>query len=139
MADKIVLDTNVVVDAIWHRDRHCSDAIYAAKEKRHSIVVCRKLLDEYRKILRGNGNDVGMITDRLLMQFLPVDLMEERDTPTVEIDFGPLEDRFHMQLAINAGACCHVTKDKDVLAEGSKMSRLGVKEVNPKRCADCWQ
>lgn len=85
---RVVVDANVVVDAIWHEDQHCSSAIYAAKGKRHTFVVCTKLLNEYRKVLRGNANDVGAITDRFLMQFLPLEFMEKYDDPSVEIDFG---------------------------------------------------
>lgn len=64
-------------------------------------------------------------------------IIPSNDAPTVcdrkgnKITFGPLEDRFHMQLAVDSQSDFHVTWDRAILAEAANMASFGVAEVNP--------
>jgi len=127
---KVVLDTNVVVDHLLTRDRHSSNTLYHIKDReRHKIIVCEKLLREYRDNPALSG--LPGVVDRLLMNALPVERMEKLPDPQIKIRFGPQEDRFHMQLAIDATAKYHVSKDGAVLACVTLMFDRGVLEVHP--------
>jgi len=133
---KVVLDTNVVVDHICAKDVSCSAAVNAVRCHRHFLLVCNRLLKEYRGVLCKGDQQMYAVIDKLLLQMFPIELMQKYDDPRVRIEFGPLEDRFHMQLAIDAGANYHVTKDAAVLAEATKMQRFNVRETHPRRYVD---
>ena len=134
---KVVLDTNVVVDHILAQDERCSQVVNRVKQRRNTVVVCEKLLREYRDALVGNQQQMNAVINLILIQMLPVELLESHRDPTIRIQFGPEHDRFHMQLAINARSDCHITKDGAVLAERAKMSEFGVREVHPASCTSC--
>lgn len=142
-SSKIVIDTCVVVGAYRREDEHCSRAIERFKKQRHTLVVCEQLIREYRGTICRGDPQLYSVVDRLLFaRWLRLDL-KRRPDPEVRIPFGPPEDRFHMQLAIDARAgdpscaVCHVTKDGGVLAEAESMGRYGVNEVHPESCAEC--
>ena len=60
-------------------------------------------------------------------------LGDRRQDPTVRITFGPKEDRFHMQLAIDYRAGYHVSRDKKVLAAAGDLMIAGkVKGCDPR-------
>lgn len=123
---------NVVLNCVRSVDDESRAAIGVAKNLRHIIVVCERLLNEYRRSLVGGGpRHLFTYYDRMVMQILPSDLLERKDDPSVLIQFGPEEDRFHMQLAIDEGCGFHVSWDKGVLAEVGNIGRFGVAEVNP--------
>ena len=129
---KVVFDANVVLNCIRAVDDESRAAIGVAKNLRHVIVVCERLLNEYRRALvRGGPRHLFAYYDRLVMQILPREFMERNDDPVVLIQFGPEEDRFHMQLAINARCDYHVSWDRAVLREAENMARFGVTELNP--------
>jgi hypothetical protein len=65
------------------------------------------------------------------MQVFP-DLWEKYEDPVVRIEFGPIEDRFHMQLAIDSASNYHVSLDQGVLREADNMAQFGVTEVTPR-------
>lgn len=129
---KVVFDTNVVVSTIWARDPDSGAAISLSKTLRHIIVVCEKLLREYRGVLAQGNRQMYSLVDLLLMQVFPIDLLDKRADPVVSIDFGPEEDRFHMQLAIDSASDHHVSWEHAVLAEAHRMAQYGVAEVNPR-------
>lgn len=128
---KVVLDTNIIVDHVRAEDRDCSNAIHAMKSHRHVQVVCEKLLGEYRGVLCQGNQQLYAVVDGFLRQMLPSALMLKQPDPQVRIGFGPLEDRFHLQLAIDARADYHVTKDKRILEESANMKRFSVQETHP--------
>ena len=133
---KVVLDTNVVVDHICANDVSCSAAVNAVNRHRHFLVVCNRLLKEYRGVLCKGDQQMYAVIDKFLLQMLPIELMQKYKDPQVQITFGPTEDRFHMQLAIDAGADFHVTKDGAILAEAREMQRFNVRETHPRGYVD---
>lgn len=74
--------------------------------------------------------------DRLLMNTLPAWIWERGSNPEESIDFGPSEDRYHMELAINYQAAYHITRDRGVLAEAGRMAEHGVCGCHPKKYVD---
>ena len=128
---KVVLDTNVLVDHLLARCRHSTATIYHLKERTdHKVVVCDKLLSEYRDNPAVTG--IRPVFDSLLMNHMPLERMERHPDPVVRIAFGPEEDRFHMQLAIDARVQYHVSKDAGVLNCSTPMDDQGVREIHPR-------
>lgn len=128
---RVVLDTNVIVDHMRARDIKCSEALTETIKRQHVAIVCEKLLREYRKILAGGNPQFHSFVDCHIMQLFQGKALLRFEDPKIRIDFGPQEDRFHMQLAIDAGAAYHVTKDGEILAETDNMARFGVNEAHP--------
>ena len=128
---KVVIDTCVVIGHFHLQDANCSQALHALRRKGHQMVVCKKLLDEYRGILCRSNKQMYSVIDTILMTTLPIDLMVKYHDPKVRIEFGPPEDRFHMQLAIDSQASYHVSRDKGVLSEAKNMRKYNVEEVSP--------
>lgn len=124
---KVLFDASVVVHYIWEQDDLCRDAMNRARTVRHRHVVCEKLLNEYRGVIARKSGQWFQIVGIRLMSVLPEHLLERHPDPTVMIDFGPEEDRFLLQLAMNASADFLVTRDCGVLAVANEMS---VHEVN---------
>lgn len=129
---RVVVDTCVLLGHLCLEEHYSSDALHTIKHEQHKMLVCRKLLMEYRKKLCNGSLDMQRYVDRFLMSVLPIELMEKCEDPQVQIDFGPTEDRFHMQLAIDQGADYHISKDNGVLAEAEKMMEYGVEELHPR-------
>lgn len=128
---RVVFDTNVFVDHIHLKRRAASYALQTASAERHVMVTCEKLLRELRGVLcRGNDAMYSYI-DRMIMQMYPIDCVEKHPNPQIRISFGPQEDQFHMQLAIDARAAFHVTSDRGVLECEICMREHGVNVLRP--------
>jgi predicted nucleic acid-binding protein len=127
----VVLDTNVVVAHVFGEDPNCSTAVVEAR-RGERVIVCEKLLREYRDQLACGSIELYGTATRQLMRLFP-NLVKSNVDPQIRIDFGPVEDRFHMQLAIDYHAEFHVTKENKILDEHAKMLALGVKEVHPQQ------
>lgn len=136
---KVVIDTNVVVDHFRATDGDSSNALVVVKSGGHEVLVCQKLLWEYRNVLSSGAPQMRSLADVYLMQLFP--RMRQCSEPRVRITFGPIEDRFHMQLAIDNKAGYHVSRDREVLAAASDMLAAGaVKACHPREfVADCGQ
>lgn len=124
---RVVIDTNVVVDHYRAEDSDASAAIVAVKKACHEVVACEKLLREYRKHLSNGSQQMYSLVDLFLLQVMPG--LRKYPDPEVRIAFGPVEDRFHMQLAIDKKAGYHVSKDKGVLAAAGDMMLAGAVKV----------
>ncbi len=130
---RVVLDTNVVAGHLLAEDGSCTEVIRHVKDAGHRLVVCEKLLREYRGVIAGGYEQLYSIVDVLLFhRLLSLEQVEKRENPVVRICFGPEEDRFHLQLAIDAKAKYHVTKDRGVLDTRDDMRAYGVHVVGPK-------
>lgn len=120
---KVVIDTCVLVDHLWAEDESASGAIVLVKRKGYEVAVCDKLLGEYRGVLSRGSRQLYSLIDLQLLQILPK--MKKYANPTVLITFGPVEDRFHLQLAIDVKAVYHVSQDKGVLAAAGDLMVAG--------------
>lgn len=131
---KVVVDTCVVVGAYRREDGYCRLALDSIGKKRHRAVMCPKLWGEYKKHLGGHqmaGLIFAMITQRWL------ELEWHSDPDPIWVDFGPNEDRFHMQLAIDTACLCHVSKDNGVVTASKRMKEHGVNGVHAESCITC--
>lgn len=130
---RVVLDTNVVAGHILAEDGSCTEVLRHLKDAGHKVVVCEKLLREYRGVIAQGNRQLYSIVDVFLFQrLLSLHQVEKRENPVIRICFGPEEDRFHLQLAIDAKAKYHVTKDRGVLDTRDDMRAYGVHVVRPK-------
>ena len=129
----VVFDANVMYDHMYGFDESCSEAYATAARSKHKLVVCEKLLREYRGILARESQQMYAHVQMWLQRTLPWHLVETHPDPDVRIDFGPPEDRFHMQLAVDARALFHVTKDRGVLRTAAQMKSHGVTGCRPER------
>ena len=106
-------------------------ALSLAREDDHVLCWCQRLKMEYFNVIWEKLPQARISGFTLLWnQKLPPRRLQ-LDDPAHEVPFGPKEDRWHMQLAVDARAMFHVTNDTAILAWATQMKERGVLECNP--------
>ena len=125
---RVVLDTNVLVSALLFKGR-LARLVDLWRKGRIIPVISRETFAElsgvlhYRKFALTEEEIRAIIDDEILPYFDVVDIKEE----VTGVSRDPDDDQF-LTVAINAGAGCIVTGDKDLLDLGTYR---GVKIVTP--------
>ena len=57
-----------MVDHILAQDERCSQVVNRVKQRRNTVVVCEKLLREYRDALVGNQQRMNAVINLILIK-----------------------------------------------------------------------
>ncbi len=123
---KVMLDTNVLISAIYNPNSTTFQAFRKASEPPYVLVLCDQIIDELRQIF----NRKFLTKVEAMERFLSIahyDLvtLTADDAPSVaEPDIRDLNDRPILRSALKAGVEILVTGDKDFLERFVKTPKI---------------
>ncbi len=115
---RVFLDTNVLVGSVATRGM-CADVVREVLVS-HQLVISDPLLRELERILR---TKIG-VPEEIISEFMAVlrqDAVFSGETRPVNIEIDDPDDIPILSTAVNAGAECFVTGDKELL----ELARIG--------------
>lgn len=139
---RVVVDTNVMLDIEYWRDKDAAPLARALFEGRIAAIVDEEVLREYAEVLDRpafgiESERVDEILERWVSSAERIGAADvERTAGTLTVRCrDPLDQKF-LVLAVAGGADLLFTKDKLVLKAGKKLSRFGVRTLKPEAALD---
>lgn len=134
---RVVVDTNVMLDIEYWRDKAAAPLARALAEGRVEAIVDEEVLREYAEVLDRPAfglepERVDEILERWARdaeRIKEADVKQTADALTVRCK-DPLDQKF-LVLAVAGKADLLFTKDKLVLKAGKKLGRFGVRTLRP--------
>ncbi len=119
----IVLDTNILVSAVWSPGRNASDILYAAFARKFTVCYDDRILEEYDRVLhyaklKFNELEIHSILDPLIKNGISVvpdsipDVPFERD----ETDRKFYEVAKFCHAILISGNLAHYPSDPDIMS-----------------------
>ena len=136
---KVLLDTNVVLDAIAAREpfRASAERIFlcAAQGKIEAFLTASSVTDIYYIARKSIGDDAAREALRGLLQlFSLVDVRRQECEAALDLPLADYEDALMVICAKKAGADYIATRDKDFLAQSSGAMSVISPETLLRKC-----
>lgn len=123
---KVMLDTNVLISAIYNPSSTTFQAFRKASEPPYVLVLCDQVIDEMRRIFNRKFPAKIQAMERFLSiaHYDLVTLTSEDAPRTEETDIRDINDRPILRSALKAGVEILVTGDKDFLESSVKTPKI---------------
>lgn len=123
---KVMLDTNVLISAIYNPSGTTFQAFRKASETPYVLVLCDQIIDELRRIFNRKFSTKIQAMERFLsIAHYDLVTLTAEDVPTVgEPDVRDPNDRPILRSALKAGVEILVTGDKDFLESSVKKPKI---------------
>lgn len=123
---KVMLDTNVLISAIYNPSGTTFQAFRKASEPPYILVLCDQIIDELRRIFNRKFSTKIQAMERFLsIAHYDLVTLAAEDVPYVtEPDIRDLHDRPILRSALKAGVEILVTGDKDFLESSVKKPKI---------------
>lgn len=123
---KVMLDTNVLISAIYNPSSTTFQAFRKASEPPHVLVLCDQIIDELRRIFNRKFPTKIQAMERFLSiaHYDLVTLTAEDASSADESNIRDINDRPILRSALKAGVEILVTGDKDFLESSVKTPKI---------------
>lgn len=123
---KVMLDTNVLISAIYNPNSTTFQAFRKAAEPPYVLVLCDQVIDELRRIFNRKFPTKIQAMERFLsIAHYDLVTLTSEDVPCEdEPDIRDVNDRSILRSALKAGVEILVTGDKDFLESSVKMPKI---------------
>lgn len=123
---KVMLDTNVLISAIYNPSSTTFQAFRKASEPPYVLVLCDQVIDEMRRIFNRKFPAKIQAMERFLsIAHYDLVTLTSEDAPSAEeTDIRDINDRPILRSALKAGVEIFVTGDKDFLESAVKKPQI---------------
>jgi putative PIN family toxin of toxin-antitoxin system len=123
---KVMLDTNVLISAIYNPSGTTFQAFRKASEPPYVLVLCDQIIDEMRRIFnRKFPNKIQAMERFLSIAHYDLVTLTAEDAPSAdEPEIRDVNDRPILRSALKAGVKILVTGDKDFLESSVKVPKI---------------
>jgi len=123
---KVMLDTNVLISAIYNPNSTTFQAFRKASEPPYALVLCDQIIDEMRRIFNRKFPTKIQAMERFLsIAHYDLVTLTSEDAPSAgESDVRDINDRPILRSALKAGVEILVTGDKDFLESSVKAPKI---------------
>lgn len=125
-AIKVMLDTNVLISAVYNPNSTTFQAFRKASEPPYVLVLCDQIVDEMRRIFNRKFPTKIQAMERFLsIAHYDLVTLTSEDAPSVdEPDIRDINDRPILRSALKAGVEILVTGDTDFLESSVKTPKI---------------
>lgn len=123
---KVMLDTNVLISAIYNPSGTTFQAFRKASEPPYVLVLCDQVIDEMRRVFnRKFPTKIQAMEHFLAIAHYDLVTLTSEDAPSAdEPDIRDINDRPILRSALKAGVEILVTGDKDFLESSVKTPKI---------------
>jgi len=125
-AIKVMLDTNVLISAIYNPNSSTFQAFRKASEPPYVLVLCDQVIDELRRVFNRKFPSKIQAMERFLsIAHYDLVTLTSEDAPSAdESNIRDINDRPILRSALKAGVAILVTGDKDFLESSVKTPEI---------------
>jgi putative PIN family toxin of toxin-antitoxin system len=130
MKPRIVLDTNILLDLFYFKDKSVVYLLECLKTEQVQGFTCELIWEEFTEVLarkpfNQSASEINLI--RLSYQHLLTWQGPEKNNSGIKC--SDPDDQMFVELAVELAPCCLITKDKDLLVLQKKLQKFQVQTL----------
>lgn len=127
MKPRIVLDTNILLDLFYFKDKSAQELYWQITQQKVDVYTCTTIWDEFEEVLARKPflqtpAEIMRIHTKYTVFFIWLDPQHQ----TTRVICSDPDDQIFIDLAAEVAPCHLITKDKDLLKLSRKLSLIRV-------------